>query len=253
MPEPIYRRIAAELRDAIHRGDYAPGDQLPTELELTQRHHVSRPTVRQALSLLTSEGLIETATSRGTRVRARVPLTLTATRYERGHRAVSANDAFRAELEEQGRKPGQTFEMRIVPAKPEVAERLRVEPGSLVVLRRLNLTVDGAPLAIQESYYPHSIAEGTEIMSTSDVTRGVIRVLAELGHEEKSHTDEIMTRPPTPDEVRTLDLETGTPVLDLIRTAYDQDRTPVRLTWSTYAGHSIRLRYDLGEPISPAA
>lgn len=248
MPDPMYRRIAATLREAIHGGEFKPGDQLPTEMELIKRYEVSRTTVRQALGLLTTEGLIETATSRGTRVRTRVPLTLTATRYERGHRWVSANDAFRAELEAQGRTAGQTFDMRVIPAKPEVAERLNLDEDALVVLRRLVLTVDDEPLAVQESYYPYDIAEGTEIMSPGDVKRGIIRVLADLGHEETRHSDEIMTRPPAPDEVRVLRLDSGTPVLDLIRTAYDQNERPVRLTWNTYAGHGIRLRYALGAP-----
>lgn len=244
----MYRRIATTLREAIHRGEFKPGDQLPTEMELTERYRVSRTTVRQALSLLTTEGLIETATSRGTRVRTRVPLTLTATRYERAHRQVSANDAFRAELAAQGRTARQTFDMSVIPARPEIAERLGFAEEALVVLRRLVLTVDDQPLAIQESYYPHDIAAGTEIMSPGDVERGTIRVLADLGHDETRHVDEIATRPPTPEEVRILQLDSGTPVLDLIRTAYDQDEQPVRLTWNTYAGHCIRLRYLLGAP-----
>lgn len=246
MPDPMYRRIATELRESIHRGDYKPGDQLPTEMELQRQHEVSRTTIRQALGLLTTEGLIEAATSRGTRVRDRVPLVLTATHYERDDRFVSANDAFRTELEAQSRKAGQTFTMSVIPARSEIADRLNIEHDSLVVLRRLVLTIDDSPLAIQSSYYPHDIAAGSEIMSPHDVERGTIKVLAELGHIEQSHVDEITTRPPTPEEVRTLNLDSGTPVLDLIRIAYDQAGRPVRLTWNTYAGHSIRLKYELG-------
>src|SRR5919108_5065637 len=49
MSTPLYRRIAAELRDAIARGELPPGSQLPTEQELGDRYQVSRNTVRLAL------------------------------------------------------------------------------------------------------------------------------------------------------------------------------------------------------------
>lgn len=247
MAAPLYRRIAGELRDGIHRGTLPPGSRLPTEQELTEQHGVSRTTVRQALGLLTNEGLISTATSRGTFVRELKPLTLYASRYEREHRESSAHDAWRAELEAQGRTPSQSLEMRILPASQAVAARLRVGPGELVVLRRVVRHVDGQPSSLQDSYYAMDIAEGTEIASPHDVERGTIRVLSELGHEEVGYIDEIVPRmPPTDEEARILDLGPGVPVLDQIRTTYT-DKRPVRLTWNVWAGNGIRLVYELGD------
>jgi DNA-binding GntR family transcriptional regulator len=66
---PRYRRIAAELRTAIERGELPPGAVLPSEGELVVRHAVSRATVRQALALLESEGRISTRPGRGRYVR----------------------------------------------------------------------------------------------------------------------------------------------------------------------------------------
>ncbi len=42
----------------VTRGGYAPGDRLPTEIELARRYDVSRPTVTRALKALESERLI---------------------------------------------------------------------------------------------------------------------------------------------------------------------------------------------------
>src|SRR3954451_15580496 len=53
-----YVGIAAELRDAIMRGEYAVGAQLPSEAELATRFAASRGTVRQAVALLAAEGLV---------------------------------------------------------------------------------------------------------------------------------------------------------------------------------------------------
>lgn len=246
----LHQRIAADLRAAIHQGTYQAGDRLPTEAELMAKYRSSRSPVRQALGNLMNEGLIETATSRGTFVREHRPLTLNATRFERDHREVKALDAFdayRAELAVQGLKAGQIFTMKIIPAGPEVASRLGVDERSKVVCRRCIRSIDDHPSSIQDSYYPWDIAEGTEIESSDDVQRGIIRVLAEKGHVEVGYVDEVVPRmPPSPEEIEILQLGPGVPVLDQIRTAYTISR-PVRLTWNVWAGDQIHLLYEIGD------
>ncbi|MGI8451208.1 MAG: GntR family transcriptional regulator, partial [Streptosporangiaceae bacterium] len=61
-----YRTLAASLRDAIRHGEYAGGQQLPTEEQLSARHSVSRQTVRRAMQDLVSEGIIYRVAGRGT-------------------------------------------------------------------------------------------------------------------------------------------------------------------------------------------
>lgn len=51
--------IADSLRREINLGRFRPGDRLPSESELTRTHSVSRTAVREAFSLLRSEGLVE--------------------------------------------------------------------------------------------------------------------------------------------------------------------------------------------------
>lgn len=67
---PQYRRIAAELRAEIERGELRPGDVLPSEAALMQRYGVSRGTARQALADLEGAGLVESQHGRGRYVRA---------------------------------------------------------------------------------------------------------------------------------------------------------------------------------------
>src|SRR3954470_7756905 len=55
---PAYQRIAAAFRDQIRSGALRPGDQLPTEAEITDRFGVVRQTVRNGLAVLVAEGLI---------------------------------------------------------------------------------------------------------------------------------------------------------------------------------------------------
>lgn len=64
LPERIYARVV----EGILRGDFGAGGKLPTEGELASRFGVSRPTVREALSRLRSDGVIETRRGSGSHV-----------------------------------------------------------------------------------------------------------------------------------------------------------------------------------------
>lgn len=59
MSVPLFKQLARSIGDQIDAGTIAVGDLLPTEIELTRRHGVSRHTVREALAELRARGLIE--------------------------------------------------------------------------------------------------------------------------------------------------------------------------------------------------
>lgn len=61
LPDELARR----LRHSIESGELRPGEQLPTQQELCTAYGVSRSVVREALSLLKSEGLVNSQQGRG--------------------------------------------------------------------------------------------------------------------------------------------------------------------------------------------
>lgn len=65
----LHIQLMTYYRERILDGRLPVGTRLPTEMELAQEHQISRDTVRQALSLLVSEGLLERVQGRGTFVR----------------------------------------------------------------------------------------------------------------------------------------------------------------------------------------
>ncbi|MFG2103564.1 GntR family transcriptional regulator [Micromonospora echinaurantiaca] len=69
----VFRQLADLLRDRIMSGDLAPGASLPSELRLAQEYGLSRTSVRQAIALLRSEGLVIVEPPRGTFVRSMEP------------------------------------------------------------------------------------------------------------------------------------------------------------------------------------
>ena len=63
---PMYRQLAAELREQIVSGAMAEGYRLPPERELASRLEVNRTTVLQAYQQLKDEGLIASKVGKGT-------------------------------------------------------------------------------------------------------------------------------------------------------------------------------------------
>jgi len=65
----LFQEIVERIQQSIRQGDLKPGDQLPTERDLTQQLNVSRTSVREALLTLEIMGYIEIKQSKGAFVR----------------------------------------------------------------------------------------------------------------------------------------------------------------------------------------
>jgi len=106
--------VAKQIRNAIIRGILADGDTLPAESHLIAEFQVSRPTIREAIRILESEGLVTVA--RGARGGARI----SSPNFEMIQRAAGIT------LQAQGVTIGDLYEMRTLlepPAARLVAER----------------------------------------------------------------------------------------------------------------------------------
>jgi GntR family transcriptional repressor for pyruvate dehydrogenase complex len=64
----IHEEIVLKIKDMIEQGKLVTGDQLPTERELSEAFKVSRPSVREALRTLESQGFLVSKQGDGTYV-----------------------------------------------------------------------------------------------------------------------------------------------------------------------------------------
>ncbi len=71
---PLYAQTSEALRGLVQNGGYEPGDRLPSEIELSRRLGISRPTLREAMRLLEEEGTIVRRHGVGTFVAAPQPV-----------------------------------------------------------------------------------------------------------------------------------------------------------------------------------
>ncbi len=68
-PGKLYRQVESLIRQTVEHEGLKPGDRLPTETEMCRQYRVSRSTLRHALGLLETEGLITRTRGRGTFLR----------------------------------------------------------------------------------------------------------------------------------------------------------------------------------------
>ena len=81
-PKKVSTQIADQIRASILSGEFAPGDKLPPERELAEMFGVSRPSVREALNVLASSGLVLSYQGGGTVVMSLVDTSATNTLSE---------------------------------------------------------------------------------------------------------------------------------------------------------------------------
>ena len=124
---PLFRRISGSLAEAIGRGDYPVGDQLPTEFTLMRMFGASRFTIREALAELRSRGLIASRRGLGSVVLRAVPQEVAfAETYE-------SVDEFLASIVQA---PITTLEVTDVQADAALASELRCEEGRQFIMLR---------------------------------------------------------------------------------------------------------------------
>ena len=243
---PLYRQVADELRVQIQRRQLAPGRQLPTEAELMDRYGVSRNTIRLALGVLRTEGLVVTGQGRGSFV-ADVPVRRggAGTDVLRQRVTWGGTDALTAELVDAVDREHVDVTVATHPAPPHVADRLGLQVGDRVVARhRLHLH-DTAPSHSSDSYLPARLAGDSPLAHTGRLGTSVAGLLSDLGHPVQRVSDEIGVRMPTPAEAQELQIATGVPVLAVQRTAFDEADDPVLTVVALLPGDRHTLRYDL--------
>ena len=244
--ESATSRITGELRNQIQSGALGPGALLPSEPEVARDYNVSRQTARSALQALEREGLVVVRPRRGRIVRSTQRLRWHLSEFERpDHTDLASSDAWESDIETQGHDPTrQDLSVERVPPPPGIAERLNLDPRTdSCVVRRHVRYIDGKPAIISDDYFDERIVQGTELAAPEDTTREDI--LKEAGYEQTYDVDEIITRMPTPEETSKLDISSGTPVAEHIRTGYTADDRAVRVMLSIIPGDTLILQYTI--------
>ena len=271
MPQPMYRRIAEDLRDQIESGHLSPGAQLPSENEMQDEYKASRNTVRGAIDLLAGWGLVESRPGQGTFILAKYqPFVTTLSGgwkpdadADTGLGGGEGTAAFN-EVEAQGRTAHSSSpRVEVMKAAGDVAHRLHVEEGTNVISRHQERFIDDQPWSLQTSYYPISLLErgARRLIEADDIEAGTVKYLAEtLGLKQVGYRDRILVRRAAENELKFFAVreDARTPVVVLLRTGYAEEEgveglLPFRLAETVFPSDRNQFVINAGQVPGPLA
>ncbi|MFJ1847068.1 GntR family transcriptional regulator [Streptomyces sp. NPDC088146] len=209
MASPRWKQLADELAKEIAEGAYPPGAKLPRIADLVAAGRGSRTTVQRAYSELTERGLTIGVQKLGTIVSpilGKIHRDGTS-RYMRVAREQNgARGAFAAEIERLGMAPVSKTDISRGSPPARIAELLDVDPAApdTVLIRARVMSASEIVVQLATSYFPGSVAFGTQLEQQDTGPGGSKSRLEELGHGQRTITETINVRSPSPAEASAL-------------------------------------------------
>ncbi|NGP07648.1 GntR family transcriptional regulator [Rhodococcus sp. 14C212] len=234
---PAYRELAEKLRADIEAGVYSVGRKMPTESVLQSVHNVSRHTVREALQILLSDGLIYRVQGSGTYVSGRQQDT-------RGRyvRSIGSLD----EIIVWPDTNTEVIEPFTVVVEPSIAARLEL-PYIEVSKATVRRSYEGFPFVLTRHYVEPELGAKLAADGVPSVGEGTV-----IGAAEKLLTKPIMgarqeiTAMNAPEhEAELIGCQAGDAILLIERLYYDADGKFVEFTSSHFNPRRYSYRMEL--------
>jgi GntR family transcriptional regulator len=234
LPMPLYHQLKNILMSGIESGEWEPGQQIPTETNLSERFGVSKITVRQALRDLVDLGYIRREQGRGTFV--------SKARLSQGPRELTS---FSEEMRRHN-LPAQTrvLEQTLQGADAATAEALHIPGGDpVLVLKRLRMAA-GEPMGIQTAHIPAALVPGLvdenlENASLYEILQS--RYGLHPANARETHFAVLVE----PEHAALLGVEAFSPALAATRVTYLPGGEPLEVVNSIMRGDRYRIVLDL--------
>ncbi|MGI5157278.1 GntR family transcriptional regulator [Microbispora sp. CA-102843] len=234
--ENLAAKVATELRAYI-ADQLGPGSQLPSEKELAERWGVSRNTLREALWLLWSEGLLVRRWGVGTFVAdSSEPVVVSSTSI------IPIRDAVRM----AGHEPTVSHaDAETIPAPAEIARALGLEEASPVWRVDRVFDVDETPAVFLRDYVPTRLnGRDLDLTPLTDVNIDLLTVLSTSGHTRIARMEVQMEAAGASGEIAVrLKAPTGHPLLRAVQSSYSAAGNIVIFSDIHYRTDTIRLRF----------
>jgi GntR family transcriptional regulator len=213
----LYRQLADTLRTSIESGKLRENEPLPTERDLAVSYEMSRDTVRKALRLLETQGILYSDHGRGTFVAPQAVRHMS--RFL---------DSFSADTIRRGGVPGQRIlSIENSAASMAIASILKMDPDSPVWrIRRIRL-VNDQPVGLQDSYLrlpAGATLEQKELERSGSLYRLLIDKFGSVPTEGLESVSAVAA---TADDAVLLGVAAGTPLLLCERVTLSERREPV--------------------------
>jgi GntR family transcriptional regulator len=220
---PLYRQIADRLTARLDGGEWKPGEAIPSELDLAARFKVSQGTVRKAIDALAAANLVVRQQFRFLRL---APDTAPERGAERPSRRI--------------------IDCRRQRPSAEVARALDMPASQAVFHVQRVLLFGGRPVVLDDLWLPVALFKGL----TAEGLRAWPGPLygyfeREFGVHMVRAEEQLRAVAADAASAELLQVAPGSPLLEVLRTAYTYDDRPVELRRGLYDTRSHHYRNAL--------
>ena len=232
----LYHQIKQDLRTKIEPLD--PGTKIETEQQLSEFYGVSRGTIRQAISDLAGEGLLQKVQGSGT----------FRSSNDGVHISYFLNRTFTQQLVERGQTPGiADIRLEIVPVTADIAQYLKIAAGTEVYrLSRVRLA-NGIPFGVGTAYIRRDVVPQ---LKAEDLEMSLVDMMeTKYGFSFTNRHGYCYAVPASAELAAALSVRTNSPVLKIDYIFCDRNGMPLMVDMMQLSG-SFRLALDAAENIT---
>ncbi|MDO5605984.1 MAG: GntR family transcriptional regulator [Paracoccus sp. (in: a-proteobacteria)] len=243
-PTPLYHRIYNVLRERVVNGYYPAEIAMPSEAELADSFAASRITIRKAMQMLTSDGLVTRTRGRGTFVTAK------AQRSSFNRSVVSDVQGLLDYLN----AVELSTRLRVVSldtgeAPPRICSLLQVPPDSELVRAVRIRDLHDMPYSLSNSYLLRRI--GGRLTATDLANTSMINLVQRAGASVEKVNQVLTATLAEEASAQHLEVPVGAPLMRVNRLFFDADLVPFYAAEILYRAdlyeYHVTLRREPGQ------
>lgn len=216
---PLYQQIKGLLLQSLDRGEWKPGEAIPSEHELAARYQVSQGTVRKAIDELAADNLLLRRQGKGTFVAT--------------HQEAKVRYRFLRLIPDDG-KPrlsgSRVLDCRRGKASADIAALLDLKPGDAVVILRRLLSFDGVATILDDIWLPGAMFQGLTVEVLARNRSPLYSWFeAEFGVSMVRAEEKIRAVRAQQAEAALLNIDVSEPLLQVERVSYTYGDRPVEV------------------------
>ncbi len=237
---PLYYKVQNYILDLIKSNQLKEGDFIPTEMELSNMFHISRPTVRQGLNTLASKGYLKRQKGKGT--------------FVTKPKIIQENTRFIESYNREMNKKGLISETKVLEISIKVCpdillEKLGVDEGEKIIkLKRLRYAYgeeeqDNKPILLTTVYIPFK--KFPNLMLYDFEKRSLYEVLEENNLFIKKAVREIEAKLSNKETSKLLEISEGSPIHYISSFGYGEDGSVIEYSESIYPGERNKFIVEI--------
>jgi len=234
-PIPLYFQLEEILKERIETGELQTGDLLSSEKELSEKYKISRPTIRQALRGLVSEGLLYREKGKGTFI----------AKPKIDYGFIQRLTTFYDDMVEKGFTPKtRVIKQEVRTVRGAIAKKLNIQKGEKIIFLNRIRFIENEPIVNVMNFIPYQLCP--DLIKEDLENHSLYQILTDK-YGLKPYKAEITLEPIVAEEydAQILKINKGAPMHLMQNITYTKDNITMDYFESRFRGDKGKVRVVL--------